>query len=165
MRIHNQALFDPCNLTSTLVLCLQELEAFYTRVYSMENKVPAFPKNYPTSALVGCVDVIDIVQVRIARLNALSLATSVGDLDPQATCPCTVNAKLCAIQRPNVQQHFEENVSNVDPLLTFARAHESCSSYASANACSPACNVIFRVCRHQIAAWRKLMHQLPNALP
>ena len=52
------------------MVCLQELEAFYTRVYSMENKVPTFPKNYPTSALVGCVDVIDIVQVRIAGAHA-----------------------------------------------------------------------------------------------
>ncbi|KAK9867937.1 hypothetical protein WJX84_006120 [Apatococcus fuscideae] len=41
---------------------IQELEAFYRRVYSLEDKVPTFPKNYPTGALVGCVDVVDIVQ-------------------------------------------------------------------------------------------------------
>lgn len=55
------------------------MEAFYMRVYSMEDKVPSFPKHYPTSALVGCVDVVDIVQVRtLSPLSASSIVASPG---------------------------------------------------------------------------------------
>ena len=42
---------------------LQELEQFYRDVHGMEGNEPAFPTIYPTSALLGTVDVIDCVKV------------------------------------------------------------------------------------------------------
>ena len=40
---------------------MQELEQFYTEVHG-DFKVQ-FPSDYPTSALVGCVNVVDVLTV------------------------------------------------------------------------------------------------------
>lgn len=40
---------------------VQELEKFYTEVHAAEGRTPEFPKSYPTSALLGTVDVFDCV--------------------------------------------------------------------------------------------------------
>lgn len=41
----------------------QELEAFYTEVHAREARLPIFPQAYPTSCLLGCVDIIDCLPV------------------------------------------------------------------------------------------------------
>ncbi|KAK9809140.1 hypothetical protein WJX72_010006 [[Myrmecia] bisecta] len=38
---------------------VQELEDFYRMVHRQEGREPVFPKRYPTSVLLGCVDVVD----------------------------------------------------------------------------------------------------------
>lgn len=42
---------------------LQELEAFYTQVHTTESRLPIFPQAYPTSCLLGCIDVVDCLTV------------------------------------------------------------------------------------------------------
>ncbi|KAG2451844.1 hypothetical protein HYH02_003620 [Chlamydomonas schloesseri] len=40
---------------------LQELQAYYTQVHALDGNTPQFPPAYPTSALLGCVDVVDVL--------------------------------------------------------------------------------------------------------
>lgn len=41
----------------------QELEDFYIAVHGEDGNMPAFPSAYPQGALLGCVDVVDCVEV------------------------------------------------------------------------------------------------------
>ena len=60
-------------------------EAFYTEVYRREfgakAGAPQFPKHYPTSALVGCVNVVDVVsKEEFAKWTSLPLSAKLeGD--------------------------------------------------------------------------------------
>lgn len=39
----------------------QELEDFYRGVHARDGCKPRFPRSYPRGALIGCVDVVDIL--------------------------------------------------------------------------------------------------------
>ena len=39
----------------------EAIEDFYRKCYALDGEVPTFPKNYPRSALLGCVDVARVV--------------------------------------------------------------------------------------------------------
>ena len=43
---------------------LQETEENFARFWAMEGATPTFPQHYQTSALIGCVDIIDCLKVR-----------------------------------------------------------------------------------------------------
>lgn len=45
----------------------QELQQFYRRVHGMEGHKPEFPASYPTSSLIGCVIVADVLTVGFRR--------------------------------------------------------------------------------------------------
>ncbi len=47
---------------------LQELEQFYREVHALEGKDPKFPVSYPTSALLGTVNVINCVEARVITI-------------------------------------------------------------------------------------------------
>lgn len=47
---------------------LQELEQFYREVHALDGKDPKFPVSYPTSALLGTVNVINCVEARIITM-------------------------------------------------------------------------------------------------
>ncbi|GFR49797.1 hypothetical protein Agub_g11735 [Astrephomene gubernaculifera] len=40
---------------------VEELHAFYTQVHGLDGRVPQFPPAYPTSVLLGCVEVVDVL--------------------------------------------------------------------------------------------------------
>ncbi len=42
---------------------MQELETFYGGLHAMEGSSPAFPTDYPTSVLLGCVEVVNCLTV------------------------------------------------------------------------------------------------------
>ncbi len=42
---------------------MQELLEFYTDVHSLEGHEAEFPTSYPIGALIGCVNVIDVLTV------------------------------------------------------------------------------------------------------
>jgi hypothetical protein len=42
----------------------QELEDFYRGVHARDGCTPRFPRSYPRGALIGCVDVIEILTAR-----------------------------------------------------------------------------------------------------
>ena len=44
---------------------LKETEAMFASVWALEGVTPKFPKHYPCSALLGCVDVVDCLTVRL----------------------------------------------------------------------------------------------------
>ena len=87
---------NACALIAIFAI-VQELEAFYRRVYSLEDKVPTFPKNYPTSALVGCVDIVDIVQVRSQAGQVEQLVQIPSDMHMTRTLGG--NWKACCVIR------------------------------------------------------------------
>ena len=43
---------------------LQETEENFARFWAMEGATPVFPQHYQTSALIGCVDIVDCLKVR-----------------------------------------------------------------------------------------------------
>ena len=43
---------------------LQETEENFARFWAMEGATPVFPRHYQTSALIGCVDIVDCLKVR-----------------------------------------------------------------------------------------------------
>jgi len=67
---------------------VQELERFYRDVHGMEGNEPAFPSCYPTSALLGTVDVTDCVKAE----HVLSSANLPESLKMEAQSP---EAWLC----------------------------------------------------------------------
>ncbi|BDA43987.1 Activating signal cointegrator 1 [Coccomyxa sp. Obi] len=40
---------------------VQELQKFYTDVYSLEGHEPEFPTSYPIGALIGCITLVDVL--------------------------------------------------------------------------------------------------------
>ena len=42
----------------------QELEGFYKGVHARDGFEPRFPRSYPRSVLLGCVDVVDVLTAR-----------------------------------------------------------------------------------------------------
>ena len=53
----------------------QELESFYTEVHATQSRLPIFPQSYPTSALLGCVDVVDCLPVSSLTLHTTSITS------------------------------------------------------------------------------------------
>ena len=75
-RLNDPRLLNLCSESRQLLVWgafgwrLQELEQFYREVHGLEGKHPKFPDSYPTSALLGTVNVINCVEARvIAMLN------------------------------------------------------------------------------------------------
>jgi hypothetical protein len=42
---------------------MQETEENFSKFWAMEGAAPIFPKYYPTSALLGCVEILDCLKV------------------------------------------------------------------------------------------------------
>lgn len=43
---------------------LQDAEAVYRKLWSLEGKIPVFPTDYRPSTLLGCVEIVDSLSVR-----------------------------------------------------------------------------------------------------
>ena len=56
----------------------QELEQFYRQVHAADGgPAPQFPRSYPLGALVGCVDVVDVLTVSPRATTLLYTAAGV----------------------------------------------------------------------------------------
>ncbi len=67
---------------ASLLECVevQELEAFYHSVHALDGIQPAFPAAYPTSMLLGCVEVVDCLTVSGTQLICMQPSAGMGGI-------------------------------------------------------------------------------------
>ncbi|KAG2441712.1 hypothetical protein HXX76_003328 [Chlamydomonas incerta] len=83
---------------------LEELQAFYTQVHALDGTTPQFPPAYPTSALLGCVDVVDVLpQAAVEQWPGLPHSCRMEAASP--FCFLCENPKRLVVPQPLKGEH------------------------------------------------------------